>query len=62
MQSREELEKRVVALEQKLAALQGGGGVARGIRKRADWGLGDLPFFREHAFAGLCPAQALERR
>jgi hypothetical protein len=45
MQSREDLEKRVATLEQRLAALQGGGVGMRGIRKRADWGIGDLPFY-----------------
>lgn len=46
MESREELEKRVGELERKLQSL----GVAappafRGIRKRASWGLGDIPFY-----------------
>jgi hypothetical protein len=45
MQSREDLEKRVAALEQQLAAVKSGRFPGRGIRKRADWGLGDLPFY-----------------
>ena len=35
MESREQLEKRVAELEKQLAALKGGGGAYRGIRKRA---------------------------
>lgn len=45
MQSRDDLEKRVAALEQELAATKGGRFPMRGIRKRADWSIGDLPFY-----------------
>jgi hypothetical protein len=45
MQSREDLEKRVAALEKQLAAFKAGGAGTRGIRRRADWGIGDLPFY-----------------
>jgi hypothetical protein len=47
MADRNDLERRVLALEQQVAALQRGGGLfaGRGIRKRASWGLGDLPFY-----------------
>lgn len=46
MQSREELEKRVVELEKQVSALSRGGLVPiRGIRKRASWGIGDVPFY-----------------
>jgi hypothetical protein len=44
MESREQLEKRVAELEQKVAMLGATRGV-RGIRKRAAWGFGDLPFY-----------------
>jgi hypothetical protein len=43
MESRDELARRVAELERQVAALKGGGG--RGIRKRAAWGLGDIPFY-----------------
>lgn len=43
MESRDELEKRVANLERQLAA--GGGAGVRGIRKRASWGIGNLPFY-----------------
>jgi len=42
MQSREDLERRVAELEQQVARLGPG---YRGIRKRASWGLGDIPFY-----------------
>jgi len=45
MESREELEKRVAELEKQVTALKGGGRSFRGIRKRASWGLGDIPFY-----------------
>jgi hypothetical protein len=46
VQSRDELEKRVEELERQLATLQGAGWARRyGIRKRASWGIGDLPFY-----------------
>ena len=45
MQSRDDLEKRVAALEQQLATLKGARFLVRGVRKRADWGIGDLPFY-----------------
>lgn len=46
MERRDDLEKRVAELERKLAALMGAQGVAvRSIRKRASWGVGDLPFY-----------------
>lgn len=46
MDSREALERRVADLEQQLAALRGGGRFPfRGIRRRASWGLGDIPFY-----------------
>ena len=45
MQSREQLEKRVTQLESQLSALGRGGLGARGIRTRAAWGFGDLPFY-----------------
>ena len=46
MDDRERLEKRVAELERQLAAFRGGGLFpARGIRKRADWGIGDIPFY-----------------
>jgi hypothetical protein len=46
MESREQLERRVAELEKQVSAL-GGGGVpfARGIRKRASWGIGDIPIY-----------------
>ncbi len=45
MESREQLEKRVAELEKQVTALRGGGRAYRGIRKRASWGLGDIPFY-----------------
>lgn len=46
MESREQLEKRVAELEKQVAALGSGSWSAiRGIRKRASWGLGDIPFY-----------------
>ena len=46
MEDRERLEKRVAELERQLAAFRGGGLFpARGIRKRAPWGIGDIPFY-----------------
>jgi len=45
MESREELERRVAELEKQVSTLRGGARVVRGIRKRASWGLGDLPFY-----------------
>lgn len=46
MESREQLDRRVAELEKQVAALKGGGLVRmRGIRKRASWGIGDLPFY-----------------
>ena len=46
MESREELERRVAELEKQVAVLKGGGAFpVRGIRKRASWGIGDIPFY-----------------
>jgi hypothetical protein len=46
MESREPLEKRVAELEKQVAALKAGGlAPIRGIRKRAAWGIGDIPFY-----------------
>jgi hypothetical protein len=46
MESREQLEKRVAELEKQVTALKGGAtGSMRGIRKRASWGLGDIPIY-----------------
>lgn len=46
MESREELERRVAELEKQVSALKGGGVFpVRGIRKRASWGIGDIPFY-----------------
>ena len=46
MESREQLEKRVAELEKQVGALKGRGRASfRGIRKRASWGLGDIPFY-----------------
>ena len=42
MRSREELEERVEQLEKDVALLRGR---TRGVRKRAGWGLGNIPFF-----------------
>ena len=44
MESREVLEKRVADLERQVTALRGGSRVF-GVRKRASWGIGDLPFY-----------------
>ena len=43
MRSREELEDRVDKLEKDLAALKGRG--FRSVRRRADWGIGNLPMW-----------------
>ena len=43
MTSREELEERVDRLEKELAAARGYGG--RAVRRRATWGIGNLPFW-----------------
>lgn len=43
MPTREELEKKVEELERDVATLKQGS--YRGVRKRADWGIGDLPFW-----------------
>lgn len=46
MDDRGELQKRVTELEKQVAALSGGGAIAaRGLRKRASWGIGDIPFY-----------------
>jgi hypothetical protein len=46
MDDREALERRVAELEKQVAAFRGGGLYpTRGIRRRADWGIGDLPFY-----------------
>ena len=46
MESREELEKRVAELERQLGALRAGGAFPfRGIRKRASWDIGGIPFY-----------------
>jgi len=46
MESREDLEKRVAELEKHVGALKGGASVPiRGIRRRASWGIGDIPFY-----------------
>ena len=46
MESREQLEKRVAELEQQVSALKAGGPLSmRGIRKRATWGIGDIPCY-----------------
>jgi len=46
MESREELERRVAELEKQVSAFKGVGlGTMRGIRKRASWGIGDIPFY-----------------
>ena len=46
MESREQLEKRVADLEKQVSALKAGGPLSvRGIRKRAAWGIGDIPFY-----------------
>lgn len=42
MQSRDDLERRVAELEKQVAGLGPG---YRGIRRRASWGLGDIPFY-----------------
>ncbi len=43
MESREELEKRVGQLEKEITGLRRGGMVP--VRKRASWGIGDIPFY-----------------
>jgi hypothetical protein len=47
MESREELEKRVGDLENQISSLRATGAAVpfRGIRKRASWGIGDIPFY-----------------
>jgi hypothetical protein len=46
MESRDDLSRRVQELEKRLATLETGTGFPfRGIRKRASWGLGDLPIY-----------------
>ena len=47
MESREELEKRVTDLEKQVASLRPSGVPVsfRGIRHRASWGIGDIPFY-----------------
>lgn len=46
MQTREDLEKRVAQLEAQLGAIQGARGYRRvGIRRRASWNIGTLPFY-----------------
>lgn len=46
MESREDLEKRVAQLERHIGALKGGAPLPmRGIRRRASWGIGDIPFY-----------------
>ena len=47
MPDQAQLEKRVAELEAQLAAVKslGMGGRLRGIRKRATWGIGDIPFY-----------------
>jgi hypothetical protein len=46
MESREQLERRVADLEKQVAALKRGGlSPVRGVRKRASWGIGDIPFY-----------------
>lgn len=46
MESRNDLERRVTELEKQVSAFKGSGMVpVRGIRKRASWGVGDIPFY-----------------
>jgi hypothetical protein len=48
MESRKELEKRISDLESQMGAMRATGvpvGLFRGIRKRAAWGIGDIPFY-----------------
>ena len=43
---RADLERRVAELEKEVSALKAGGPGSRpGVRKRASWGIGDLPFY-----------------
>ena len=44
MEKRDGLEQRVTDLERQLATLRAGVPF-RGVRKRASWGLGDLPMY-----------------
>ena len=47
MDNRDDLERRVAELEKKLATMQATAlrGRTQSVRKRASWGLGDLPFY-----------------
>jgi hypothetical protein len=46
MESREDLEKRVAELEKQIGAFKGGAQLPiRGLRRRASWGIGDIPFY-----------------
>lgn len=47
MREPEDLERRVAGLEKRLAAYETGqlGGGVRGVRKRASWGVGEIPFY-----------------
>jgi hypothetical protein len=45
MESREELERRVAELEKQVSALSAGLAPMRGVRRRASWGIGDIPFY-----------------
>jgi hypothetical protein len=48
MRDREDLERRVAELEKRLAVYETGGLASaglRGVRKRASWGIGNIPFY-----------------
>jgi hypothetical protein len=46
MESREDLARRVAELERQISSLKGGAQLPlRGIRRRASWGIGDIPFY-----------------
>ena len=46
MESREDLERRVAELERQVSTLKGGAQMPMlGIRRRASWGIGDIPFY-----------------